>query len=121
MRMLARDLRAGGLRVLLIALLVAVASVATVGFFTDRVRSALNEEATSLLGGDLAFVADHDVPEKFVDEAKRLKLQTATSVTFPSMVSANLDVVLGEMKAVSKLYPLRGHLRLTRNIEMPDE
>ncbi|HVK56968.1 MAG TPA: FtsX-like permease family protein [Burkholderiales bacterium] len=120
LRMLARDLRAGGLRVLLIALLVAVASVATVGFFTDRVREALNNEATSLLGGDLALVSDQSIPQKIIEEATRLNLKTATTVTFPSMVNANLEVVLGEMKAVSDLYPLRGRLRTSMAVEAPD-
>ena len=109
--MLARDLRAGDLRVLLAALLVAVASVATVGFFTDRVRGALNGEAARLLGGDLALVADNTIPEKISAEAARLKLETATTATFPSMVSTARDAALGEIKAVSNTYPLRGKLR----------
>ncbi|MES2354852.1 MAG: FtsX-like permease family protein [Pseudomonadota bacterium] len=119
-RMLIRDLKAGGLRILLAALLVAVASVATVGFFTDRVRGALSSEATSLLGGDLAFISDHPVPEKIAEEAKRLKLETASTVTFPSMVGASFDVVLCELKAVSKFYPLRGVLRTAPASNVPD-
>lgn len=111
LRMLARDLRAGDMRVLLAALLVAVASVATVGFFTDRVRGALNGEAARLLGGDLALVADNTIPDKFFAESARLGLSTATTVTFPSMVSTPGDAALGEIKAVSAAYPLRGRLR----------
>ena len=37
LRMLARDARAGELRVLLAALVIAVASVTSVGFFADRI------------------------------------------------------------------------------------
>jgi len=41
LRMLARDWRAGELRVLAAALVVAVASVTSVGFFADRVGRGL--------------------------------------------------------------------------------
>ena len=120
LRMLARDLRAGDMRVLLAALLVAVASVATVGFFTDRVRGALNGEAARLLGGDLALVADNTIPDKFFAESARLGLSTATTVTFPSMVSTPGDAALGEIKAVSAAYPLRGRLRTAPAPDVPD-
>ena len=56
-RMLRRDLRAGELGLLLIALIIAVASLTSVGFFTDRVARALKLEANQLLGGDIVMVA----------------------------------------------------------------
>jgi predicted lysophospholipase L1 biosynthesis ABC-type transport system permease subunit len=46
-RMTARDWRAGELRFLLVALIVAVASLSAVGFFIDRMRSSLNATPTS--------------------------------------------------------------------------
>ncbi len=111
-RMLLRDLRSGELRVLLAALLIAVGSVATVGFFTDRVRAALGQEATRLLGGDLSLVADHPIPAAILGEAARLGLATTRTVTFPSMVLAGEATTLSEIKAVSDGYPLRGRVRI---------
>src|SRR5881409_3635522 len=61
LRMLRRNWSAGELRVLLLALFIAVASVTTVGFFADRVQSALDHEANELLGGDLVMIADHPI------------------------------------------------------------
>ena len=58
LRMLARDWRAGELRILALALLIAVGSVTSVSFFADRVRQGLNREAHQLLGGDLLMVSD---------------------------------------------------------------
>jgi len=58
-RMLARDWRAGELRVLAAALVVAVASVTSVAFFADRVSQALVRDAHQLLGADLVMVSDH--------------------------------------------------------------
>src|SRR5216683_617991 len=58
-RMLARDWRAGELGVLAAALVIAVASVTSVGFFADRVGQALERDAHQLLGADLVLAADH--------------------------------------------------------------
>ena len=51
LRLLVRDWRAGEMRVLAVALVIAVASMTSVGFFTDRVRTAMDEQAGELLGG----------------------------------------------------------------------
>src|SRR2546430_11633460 len=77
MRMLRRNWSAGELRVLLVALLIAVASVTTVGFFADRVQAALDRQANELLGGDLVVIADKPLPPEFEEAARRLKLDVA--------------------------------------------
>ena len=57
-RMLRRDAGAGELRLLAAALVVAVAALTAVGFFTDRVRQSLDRQANQLLGADLLLSAD---------------------------------------------------------------
>src|SRR6266850_8258637 len=112
MRMLRRNWSAGELRVLLLALLIAVASVTTVGFFADRVQAALDRQANELLGGDLVVIADKPIPSEFDEAAARHKLATAHTRTFPSMVAAAGGVNLAEIKAVSDGFPLRGRIRI---------
>ena len=56
--MLVRDWRAGELRVLAMALVVAVAAITSVAFFADRVGQGLARDAHQLLGADLVLVAD---------------------------------------------------------------
>ena len=68
--MLGRDWHAGELRVLIAALVLAVASVGTVGFFTDRVKIALTRQANLLLGGDLLLSADRPLPDDYAREAR---------------------------------------------------
>ena len=63
LNLLRRDWRAGEWRVLLIALVLAVGSIATVGLFADRVRLALQQEATSLLGADLRISSSRPLPK----------------------------------------------------------
>ncbi len=120
MRMLRRNWSAGELRVLLLALLIAVASVTTVGFFADRVQGALDAQANELLGGDLVLISDHPVPQPFVESARAQRLALAQTRTFPSMVSAAGNVNLAEIKAVSAGYPLRGRLRVTDAVGAAD-
>ncbi|MFN4343043.1 MAG: ABC transporter permease [Azonexus sp.] len=109
-RLLGRELRSGELRLLFAALLVAVAAVAAVGFFSDRVRQGLQHEARQMMGGDLLLTADHPVPDPYRDEARRLGLQMAETMLFPSMVMAGGQPQLADIKAVSASYPLRGKL-----------
>ncbi len=115
-RMLRRDARSGELHLLMAALIVAVAALTAVGFFTDRVRQALALEANQLLGADLLLIADHPWPHRIAEEARTRGLQLAETRTFPSMVSAgdgnDARTQLVGIKAVSAAYPLRGGLRI---------
>src|SRR5438132_13143405 len=101
MRMLRRNWSAGELRVLLLALLIAVASVTTVGFFADRVQAALDAQANDLLGGDLAVISDHPTRPEVLQLARDRALAIAQTRTFPSMVSTGGNVSLAEIKAVT--------------------
>ena len=116
LRMLRRDARVGELRLLVAALVVAVAALTAVGFFADRVRQALEREANQLLGADLLLSADHPWPESVAQLARERGLAIAQTRTFPSMVTLGqgerLRAQLAEIKAVSDGYPLRGKLRI---------
>ncbi|MDB5803358.1 MAG: putative ABC-type transport system involved in lysophospholipase biosynthesis, permease component [Betaproteobacteria bacterium] len=120
LRMLARDARAGELRVLLAALVIAVASVTSVGFFADRVGRALAQESHQLIGADLVVSADRPMPDQYASEAANRGLQTAGAATFPSMASLNGKTHLAGFKAVTGSYPLRGALRVAPNRNQPD-
>lgn len=110
-RLFKRHWREGELRILAISLVVAVAAVSSVGFFTDRVQQALARQSNLLLGADLALVSDHALVDDYLKEAQRLSLTTAHTMVFPSMVTHGEVSHLGEIKAVSASYPLRGKLR----------
>ncbi|MDD3483348.1 ABC transporter permease, partial [Azovibrio restrictus] len=116
-RLLYRDARSGELRLLVLALVLAVAAVTAVGFFTDRVRQALEVEANQLLGADLVLAADHPLPAEFLEEAARLGLERTDTVSFPSMVMTSGGFRLADVKAVQAGYPLRGQLRLAQEAE----
>ena len=117
LRMTARDWRAGELRFLLVALIVAVAALTSVGFFIDRMRAGMDRDAHQLLGADLLVNTDDPVRREWRDEALRRGLVLAETVTFPSMAQAGEGddslAQLSSIKAVSPGYPLRGQVSIT--------
>ena len=113
-RTLWRDLRAGELRLLIVAVTLAVAALTAVGFFADRLKGGLQRDARQLLGGDAVLRSDEITPAVFIAKAKALGLQTAASVSFPTMArTTDADggaTKLAAFKAVPAGYPLRGSL-----------
>ena len=115
-RALWRDLRAGELRLLILAVTLAVAALTAVGFFADRLAGGLQRDARQLLGGDVVISSDNPTPQVFIDKAKTLGLQTAFTLGFPTMVRTTAaqgnQAKLVALKAVSATYPLRGQLQI---------
>src|SRR5262245_60071452 len=120
LRMLGRDWRAGELRILALALVIAVASVTSVAFFADRVRQALLREAHQLLGADVVLTADHPWRSEIRDEIARRGLKVAENTTFISMARFADQSQLVGVKAVTDGYPLRGNLRTAPAVNEPD-
>jgi putative ABC transport system permease protein len=111
-RTLWRDLRAGDLRLLMLAVTLAVAALTAVGFFADRLKNGLQRDARQLLGGDAVVSSDQPTPQAFIDKALSLGLQTAANLSFPTMARATEAqggaAKLVALKAVAPGYPLRG-------------
>jgi len=124
-RTLWRDLRAGELRLLIVAVTLAVAALTAVGFFADRLQGGLARDARQLLGGDAVVVSDNPTPAAFVERARALGLQTATTLLFPSMARApeaqGGASRLVALKAVEDGYPLRGSMQTATQPDAPGE
>ncbi|MBL8497539.1 ABC transporter permease [Nitrosomonas sp. JL21] len=111
-RMLRRDWRAGELNVLVLALIIAISGLTTVGFFADRVGMALARESNQLLGADLLVMSSKPLPPHFAEEAEKLGLTISSLTKFPSMISNGDGNLLTEIKAVAEGYPLRGRVHV---------
>jgi putative ABC transport system permease protein len=111
--------RAGALRVLVFALVLAVAAITAVSFFTQRVDTALNQQGGLLLGADLALIADHTVADKFEPRALAAGMATVKTYEFPSMVVVADSSQLAEIKAVGQGFPLRGNLTIGQTSTSP--
>lgn len=112
-RALLRDARSGELRLLALALVIAVAAVSSVGFITDRVGRALERNSAQMLGGDLALNSGEPLQPSFIEHAAQLGLATARTVQFPSMASSADSSQLVSLKAVEHGYPLRGQVKVS--------
>ncbi|WP_406624530.1 ABC transporter permease [Acidovorax sp. SDU_ACID1] len=124
-RTLWRDLRAGELRLVIVAVTLAVAALTSVGFFADRLQGGLARDALQLLGGDAVIASDNPTPEAFVAQARALGLAGATTLNFPTMARAD-DAQGGAsrlvaLKSVEPGYPLRGRLQTTADPARPGQ
>ena len=127
-RNLWRDFRSGELKLLIISVVLAVAALTAVGFFSDRLQAGLWRDARQLLGGDAVVVSDKPTAANFQQKAEALGLKTNATLSFPSMARAD-DAKGGEtklvaLKAVTDGYPLRGQMSLLNlqgsNANQPD-
>lgn len=119
-RQLLRDWRAGELRLLMLAVMLAVAALCAVAFLSDRLDQGLRRDAAQLLGGDAVVASDQPTPQAIVDLAASLKLTGVRSATFPSMARApearGGESRLVAVKAVAAGYPLRGRVTLRESL-----
>jgi len=109
---LRRDWRAGELRVLVAALVVAVAAVTSVGFFTDRIQQALLMQANELLGADLILNSTRDIDPVIVNKVADQGIDTSQTLVFPSMVVVKGQTQMSMVKAVQGNFPLRGNIHI---------
>ena len=123
-RTLWRDVRSGELRLLILAVTLAVAALTAVGFFADRLQGGLQRDARQLLGGDAVISSDNKPPAAFEERARALGLQVVHTLGFPTMARAS-DAQGGAaklvaLKTVEAGYPLRGTLRISPSPDIPD-
>ena len=111
-RLLVRDWRGGETPVLLTALVVAVAAMGAVGFFTDRVSQAVSQQAGEVLAADLRVESNYPLPESYPEVAHAEGLATAQVIRFRSVLVVGNASSLADIRGVSDGYPLRGEVRI---------
>jgi putative ABC transport system permease protein len=110
-RQLLRDARAGELRVLFFALLVAVAASTAIGYFGARLNGAMLLRATEFLGADLVLNGSAPAAPEQIEAGRKLGLQHAQVVEFASVIAGEQGIQLASIKAAGNGYPLRGELK----------
>ncbi|MNQ28529.1 FtsX-like permease family protein [compost metagenome] len=110
-RQLLRDARAGELRVLFFALLVAVAASTAIGYFSARLNDGMLMRATEFLGADLLLSGSTPAAPEQVSQGKQLGLEHSQVVEFSSVIASDAGIQLASVKAADSAYPLRGQLK----------
>ncbi len=119
LRLLRREALSGELRLLLAALIIGVASLASVSFYTDRLAAALDQRKAEWLGGDLVVSANQPLPDRWREQAEQSGVEQSSQMTFRSVVVSGEQMALSEVKAVDAAYPLRGTLSLVGEGDQP--
>ena len=103
--MLRRELRGGELGLLISAMIIAVGTVTTIGFFVDRLQRALALESASFIAADRVLSSSNPIPAQYAASASALGLETTRTVEFLSMAFSEDRAQLGSVKAVDEGYP----------------
>jgi putative ABC transport system permease protein len=111
-RHLRRALQAGELRILALAIVVAVAASSAVGLFSERMRAALAAQSGETLGGDVIVSAREPIADNFTAAAQAAGLRISHFVSFPSLLVAGERSALASVKAVDESFPLHGEIRI---------
>lgn len=104
------------MRLLFLALWISALAVAAVGFFTDRVESAMERQASQVLGGDLVVSSSRPLPDNYRQLATQVGANMAEVISFRSMLSFGEATQLVQVKAVSTHYPLIGQLQGSKDL-----
>jgi len=119
LRFLLRDWKAGELNLLAMALIICVASITTVSFFTNRVERAMHDQSNELLAADFVIAAKRAIHKQRRTSAKKYALRTSYMNQLRSVILLGDEVQLVDVKAVDEHYPLRGKLELSSQILGP--
>ncbi|QEP44037.1 FtsX-like permease family protein [Ectothiorhodospiraceae bacterium BW-2] len=112
LRLLLRQWRAGELRLLLLAVGIAVATTGAISQLTDRLQRSMGTQSAELLGADLLLRSQRPISEAWLAQAAQQGVATNRVLELPSMAIAGDKMRLVSLKGVTQDYPLRGGIRL---------
>jgi len=112
-KLLRRDWAGGELRLLILALMVAVTGVSSINFFSERIQIAMVEESSSFIGADLQLTGSREADEQWISEAEDRGITSAKSLLFASVIASDNAFQLASIRSVDTVFPLKGSLRLT--------
>ncbi|MFZ3389418.1 putative ABC transporter permease subunit YbbP [Buttiauxella gaviniae] len=105
-----REWRSPSLLIVWLALSLAVACVLALGNISDRMEQGLNQQSRDFMVGDRALRSSREVPEEWLDQAKKDGLKVGKQLTFATMTFAGDTPQLASVKAVDEVYPMYGQL-----------
>lgn len=115
-RLLVRDWHAGELKILLLALVIAVASVTSIGLFTQRIDRGMTDQAGQFLGADLLLRSPQLSDYSIINYAQRTGLAITKGISFSSVIVAHDEFQLTHVKAVDQHYPLLSQIKISEQL-----
>lgn len=111
-KLLIRNWRSGELRLLSIALLIAVTVVSGISIFVERLEASLQLQTAELLGADSVVISPSVAPEQWRKAADERQIQHSEFIRTQTMAYAGEKSALVSLQVVEQGYPLRGKLYL---------
>lgn len=116
-----RDLRQRTVKVMLLSVLIAVSSVATISLFSEHLQHTLLSSANTFLAADrqLNSRSSAPIPSEWIAHAQSKGLNTSLVAEFSTMVASDSGFHLVAVKAVDDHYPLRGEIDWQADLDSP--
>lgn len=116
-----RDLRQRTVKVMLLSVLIAVSSVATISLFSEHLQHTLLSSANTFLAADrqLNSRSSAPIPTEWIARAQSKGLHTSLVAEFSTMVASDSGYHLVAVKSVDDYYPLRGELDWQADLDSP--
>lgn len=105
-----REWRSPSLLIVWLALSLAVACVLALGSVSDRMEKGLSQQSREFMAGDRTLSSSRDVPQAWIDEARKQGLKVGQQLSFQTMTFAADTPQLASVKAVDDIYPMYGEL-----------
>ncbi|MBL5884447.1 putative ABC transporter permease subunit YbbP [Lelliottia aquatilis] len=106
-----REWRSPSLLIVWLALSLAVACVLALGSVSDRMEKGLSQQSREFMAGDRTLSSSRDVPQAWIDEARKQGLKVGQQLSFQTMTFAADTPQLASVKAVDDVYPMYGDLQ----------
>ena len=106
-----REWRSPSLLIVWLALSLAVACVLALGSVSDRMEKGLSQQSREFMAGDRTLSSSRDVPQAWIDEARKQGLKVGQQLSFQTMTFAADTPQLASVKAVDDIYPMYGELQ----------
>lgn len=119
-KQLVREIRAGELRILMVALLITVMISTAIGYFSTRLHASMEARAGEFLAADLVLRSSEDATQAQLKLGAELGLDHAKTVNFSTVILNGDDLQLVAVKAADRHYPLRGQLKVQDDIASPE-
>lgn len=121
LRLLHHELRRGELTIIFLAIVLAVATVFSLTGFTGQIKHAIVANSTNTIAADRVLGAPGPIDATIINKHKEHNLTLAQKMLTDSMVFFGDDMLLSEIDAVSRSYPLRGELKIKRTLDGQEE
>ena len=111
-RLFRHETKRGELTIILLAIILSVASVLSLSLFSERLKSALTEKSAEFIAADRVLDSSQAVDLAWIEKAQEMGLNTAHQTYARSMVFANEQMDLVDLRAAGTGYPLKGTVKV---------